>query len=806
MMKKVILPVVCALASTSALAGLEFVAYENNSGADHLINATNLEFISNTNNLTLYISSGLDRRLRVSINTGNSTVFSTTTTVVNISDRLTIDDKQFYGKTVIASNITTDSDYTLLIETLDLSGNVVGSEQHEFVRDTIAPVIHDTDITWIRGGYHLGSINVFGDEMATKELRLNNITDSNSGLLRAEYFVESDTFNRITTPASLNIDSTGKGNVTIQAKQAANRSLYPQGRYRIGFDLFDKAGNKATIQRYSHLDSTCPRDIQVQVFNAASNLWEPYIRDMLIHANPVKMRWSRLASNFQLSDDIPYGWAKTDQVSYSDDTYKYLEKTFPYPQDYTYFNLYIASGLNCKTDYLRNYHFSLAPGVNKAPVFQSLKHRTNLPDAGGDGRWVNSDRVQHNRPYQVTHTRATAEPRPFRQKAWLNGQPACYIEPGETYCDSTTNISYSTGRGYSPIPMYISNADGTMQIHSTYLYTYWDYNSPEIKSVTHNMSDKKIKLHTLDSDTVSDWRESMWRVSKAEIHHVNVSSATSGTINSSGHVMNDTNNRIDTFDVSKLPDGQYQITAKVTDTYGNIATKRAADLTIDNSPPLIKISYLAEIGMPDLIADIRDIVINIEDMSSASLISARLHGSNSSENVFLGLLNTAENQFQVERPRIFPTLIDGERYGLELIATDVYGNKTVNNVSFKYIPDNLITMQVQPYLPLAVNLKNSSDEPIASIYSTAPLQIEGGMLATGPQDATITNRSDSAFAISLETSTGQVTVEPGETKDIVIDLGDTGSELSVDVYPAEVGKSGFSELMFDIQSLRSKWN
>ena len=114
-------------------------------------------------------------------------------------------------------------------------------------------------------------------------------------------------------------------------------------------------------------------------------------------------------------------------------------------------------------------------------------------------------------------------------------------------------------------------------------------------------------------------------------------------------------------------------------------------------------------------------------------------------------------------------------------------------------------MEVQPYLPVDQNLKNSRDEPLATISSTAPLQIEGGMLATGPQEATVTNRAVSDFAVKLETSNGTVTVQPGETRDAVIDLGDTGQALSVDLYPAESGTSGSAEIMFDIQSLRSKY-
>jgi hypothetical protein len=169
------------------------------------------------------------------------------------------------------------------------------------------------------------------------------------------------------------------------------------------------------------------------------------------------------------------------------------------------------------------------------------------------------------------------------------------------------------------------------------------------------------------------------------------------------------------------------------------------------------------------------------------------------------VVNQGNNVFSFEQPKIFPTLLEGESYSLEVIAEDEFKNKQTEVITFKYMPENLIEMETQTYLGVSHRLYDENDMPLARIFSEAPLKIDEGMMATGVQNAYITNRSDSDISVKLVLDGSELEVSPGETKEIQVDLGNTGKNLSIEVYPA-TAHAGKASLMFDIPQLTSKFN
>lgn len=810
MFKKNSVALLLSCVTANASAGLEFVEFKSTNNESQLVSSFSNVYINNAGGVVLYIASGLDRKLHVKLKRGGTVVEDITTSVINTNDRINKGGKEFYGKTVSLSKLTVDGEHTIEIDTLSLNGSLVATDSYELTRDVVPPVISDADITWIRNAYSYGNIDHFSYTDSSLELRLNSLSEDRSGLSHVEYFISTpgrlaaDKNDRSVLAARLNKDGEFLGNATIATSQAANPNVAPkQDLYTIGFDVFDKAGNKGSFQRNSHIDNNCPPSPTIQVLNANTNQWEPYVANMTIHANPVKMRWGRDTSTFENGTKAPYGWVSGNNVSYTNGSTAYYERTMPIPQDYSYFYFYTRSGEICHRQTLSNFKFTFANGVDSAPVGNGVWYKTNLPEHGNN--WIKSSSPKYNKPYTITAVRHHAEARAYRQKAWGSSIPTCYIEPGQTYCDSTTNISYSSGRGYSPKAVYLDRESGGLNIHYGYIYTYWDMTPPQVKSVESSTETKSIISKSYDPDTVSDWRDHMWVISKVEAEISSKTDQSTYRLSPSKTTQLDIQNREDIFDVSKVDDGDYEVTVVATDSYGNVgSSQQLVRFKVDNTPPAIDIEY-GDLPLPDTIVDIRNIRFILTDASDAVVSSGRLFGSSSNENVYLGIIDHGDGVYSFEQPKIFPTLLDGESYSLEVNAEDEYKNSSSKTITFKYMPENLIEMDVQSYLGVAVKLYDEDDSPLAKIFSNALLQIDEGMLATGIQNAYITNRSDSEISVVLVLAGGEVTVAPGETKPIQVDLGDSGDALNIEVYPAtEV--EGKASLMFDIPQLTSKYN
>ncbi|MEZ9699794.1 hypothetical protein BCT46_15040 [Vibrio sp. 10N.261.46.E8] len=95
-----------------------------------------------------------------------------------------------------------------------------------------------------------------------------------------------------------------------------------------------------------------------------------------------------------------------------------------------------------------------------------------------------------------------------------------------------------------------------------------------------------------------------------------------------------------------------------------------------------------------------------------------------------------------------------------------------------------------------------SGEPIAKISTKFPLELDSGQLATGVQLGEMTNRSNSNFAIGVKGGVEEVSILPGETKSLSIDLGETGAPLDLTVYPQN-DVEGNADFMLYIPTLTS---
>lgn len=788
-----ILPALALLIPISGFCGLEGLDFVDTKGSQKQL-TSKFDGVNNSGSISFIISSGLDRRLRVQLYDASDTIiWSEETPVINTSDRLSYLDRDFYGKQLSTSELSEDGDYKIQIDTLDLSGNLVASESKAFYRDTQSPIIHDSDFTWVRNGYSFGSLEHFSNRSATKELRINKVTDESSGLDYVDYFIIGSDGQKKSLPVMLNTKSPFDGNVTIPAGTAANSAVAATpGEYEIGVDVYDKLGNVGTFSRRSIIDNTCPASPNIEVYNSSTAQWQPYTSGMTIYSNPARIRWGRDKKDFV--GEKQWGWAE-HQISYSDESKHYRETSINIPQAYSYFHFYTLAGSVCYTYSYRNLNFTYGEGVDAAPKSQGIQLKTSVEQT-----WKNTSSTRYNKPYSVEKVRFNAEPRSYRQKAWGSGIETCYIEVGETQCESTTSISFDSGRGYSPRSIFLSKEDGSLNIHTGYVYAYWDLNAPVVSSFSFDETTKRMTVKTHDADTVSDWRSGLWTTTK-----VYAKARTDGNERTVNHIKNtrlDTNNNEWEVDFSGLPDAQYDVDIFAVDSFGNESVAAQTSILMDTTAPTISISN--QNGDLSIISDILKLRVSVSDQNSPILKSARLFGSSSNENVYLATVSLGEGQYALEKPVVFPTLFEGERYSLELIAEDRFANRSSKTISFSYIPDNLIFMELQDYLSIDQALSDSSDSPLAVVKSFSALEIEGGMLASGIQEGLINNRKNSDFPISVETVDGVVIVAPGDTKSIRVDLGE-GNPLEVAIYPAAIAE-GTAEIMFDIPQLFSKYN
>lgn len=775
-------------------AALEQVSFTDTSGNPKSVDGRELNMVNIRDTLTLKISSGLDRKIQVRLQHGSGLVESQLTAVINIHDRLNIDGKDFYGKEVVLSKVPqNEGEYTVVVEYLDLSNAVVSTESYTFVQDTIKPVISGQFVHILNAYY--GHIDNFGHTGTTKQLEVSDISDNN-GISRARYWVKQPDGSKKYKDVEYNLE---RKTVIVAGSIAATTGagLVPApGYYQFGIDVYDTSGNVSTLARSSHMDFTCPATSsnKIEVRNAQSGVWESYHSGMTIYSNPVSIRYGRLLSQFA-TNDSPYGWKKLNHmVSNTDSTYAYYQPTINYPQMYSYFHFYTESGHYCSTYRYRDLNFNLAAGVDMAPKFTGVWHKTNL-----SSEWITNDRPKTNVPYTINAVRVFVEPRSYRQKLTITAGGSCYVNPGATSCDISTAYVYSTGRGYSPYSIYTAKEDGSMNVHGGYLYTYWDFNPIAIRSIDYDRAAQTIMMQTYDADTVFDWRSSMWRYSSISAT-ANIGAGPQDIpVSHTGQI--DLQTYDFSFDVSALDvEMNVPFVFKVIDSYGN-ETNRVETFTIDTVKPKIQVMYSGE-ALPEVLSDIRDLEIHLEDFSEAVPTSVQLLGSDAEENVYLAVLSHGDGLFRVAKPKIFPTLNyeEGERYKLIITAEDEQKNVQNKEISFGYEPDNLIVVEAQPYVPANQALYDVSSNALARIYTEDPLIIEGGQRATGPQTAEISNRKDSDFAISIVADTGIVNVLPGETKAVMVDLGPAGDLLEVEVFPSE-RMEGTAQFMFSIPSL-----
>ncbi|MGZ0788001.1 DUF4165 domain-containing protein, partial [Pseudomonas saponiphila] len=136
------------------------------------------------------MSAVLDRKLKLYWLSSGVKLNEVNTGVVGVSDRITFQGEDFYGKqiSIVAPNL--QGNYTLQADLLSVDGNVIGSWSIPVTIDTQAPTANSSDLAFNYRSF--GGTLASYSPMDFGQLKLTGIQDTGAGLKNVLYIVKDD--------------------------------------------------------------------------------------------------------------------------------------------------------------------------------------------------------------------------------------------------------------------------------------------------------------------------------------------------------------------------------------------------------------------------------------------------------------------------------------------------------------------------------------------------------------------------------------------------------------------------------------
>ncbi|EPR7484004.1 TPA: Ig-like domain-containing protein [Vibrio parahaemolyticus] len=782
---------VLVLCSVCATAQAELIQLEFTDTKDQTRQVTPAQggHINPKSALALTISGGLDRKFRVRLlDATGSEVDRVDTSIISVSDRIRAAGKEFYGKRVAFKYKPLQTTYTVSIDLLDLQGNVVENEEYKFSVDTTPPEVSGS-MSFHKHAWGNGDLTKF-DYLENREFRLNGISDDGSGLDKAFFLAKLQGSNEEHEVSVLLDKATGLAS-WLKPSPDTYRRLFHKNRsdYTIGFRILDKAGNETRVTRVSGFNGICgPKEV-THVWNPKTSQWDQFTEGMEVYENPYKFRIAVPRSEHTDTNGgrFGYNWTPSD----TDSEYVYREHKAYVPVTSSYYTQFSDTGY-CGSIYQTQAPAVLAPGVDEAPKFSGMSYLVQ-----GESDWVQSHTIRRNTPYVVDKAELRVHKRGYEQTAEITGHGKCTIPANQTKCVIDINYVRDSGNGYAPYSIHVKSTDGRFSGHFGHFLTYWDFDAPEFEGVSYD--NEYVTFTVFDSDAVNDWRRGNWLPSVMELRAVN--KATGDVIKTPLVHKSEPNYQSwwRKHSLKELPEGEYRLEAYVKDTYGNERTHVVAEtFGRDSTPPTVQFMVDgAELG--DTLRGLENLRIRLSDKHTAEITQIQLVGGPTSDDVYLAWTEVGKDEYRPEYPRMFPSPNSDVGYELLVSVRDSFGNTATHKTSFEYYPANLIEIGRTKTLPVSLMLKTRKDQPIGMIESNE-LRTDSGAIATGPQEVHFTLRADSPYPVKFAGET----IQPGETKVVSVDLGESG-EIRSPVIPAE-DLEGEAHFMLDIPQLRSKFD
>ena len=569
------LGIACAAAPASA-ALLEFT-FTDPYGASKKMHPGYV-YVNPAKGMSFAVSAGLDRKVQVQLKNriDGSIVKTATSGLLTASDRITVDGQEYYGA-ILTLNDVPEGSYSLATQILSSAGSVIEEETKDLVVDRTPPRLEGT-WSFTRGAWGGGDIDNF-DYLEQRTIAFEGITDGETWVPRVDFFAELPNSGVERRAVKASYDSTTGKAIYAKPSITDYRYLFHTNRqdYTIGFKAFDRAGNYAETTRVSGFNGECGSVEISHIWNPVSLDWDAYVPAMTAYENPVKFR-TRSPLSEHIDTNGRGRWGYNFPISHQDAQYVYRDMTAIKPSAYSYYTFFTDTGY-CRSVHMNSVNVTLAEGVEGGPKFTGVAYHV----VGED--WTNSATIRRNSPFTVDKLRITAESRSYDQVASVQGRGSCTIPAGATMCEFDTEYTRTAGRDYA---IWIEGMG--VKPHVGYFYTYWDMNTPEVKYATLDQDEKRVRTQVFDADAVDDWRRGWWWPQIRQVRATNTSTGTVTTLNTVNNYKPNHQTWNDSYDLSALAEGEYNIDFHVKDVYGNELSHPAGTFVQDITAPEVYVN------------------------------------------------------------------------------------------------------------------------------------------------------------------------------------------------------------------------
>lgn len=741
-------------------------------------------------NTNFVFTAGLNRKISYDLYKNGTLLHSEDSNIITVNDRFAYMGADYYGKIFSTSKISADGAYAIKYSLKDSAGIVVSSGNHNFTIDKTPPTF---DNVFASGGY--GAAAGYEDvyKLGTAGLgngyfHVKNINDSSGidsvtyKLNRADgsvYRESNTTYDQVNNLAALNYEG-------IFPKTNLDEA------FEISFQIKDNAGNITnTPDKTVYFDNTSDSFTPYAVYNPHSNNtpatglpnYDLYTPGMTVTTNPIKLAYRIPKEKWRTYN--PGGMAFTNTLGpteyvHTDNDYVYFTTQLPYGNtngNNVRFINYGAWG----GSYV-SYNLSLSASAPKTPSMTKVEYYT---DTKG---WINANSVQliqsYELPITISKMKVSASARTYEQVA-SHGGYICTIPVNGTSCEApyTTTLSKgATGYLHGGFSLQ-STGVSSPELAATTIWGEVSFNDIHYPDITGTSFDPETRELTvlINQPGRGSYFDRLRLHSTWIEYDGNV--LTPSSLSSSGTFYEAR------FDYTKIPAGNFTITIHAKENHGSETSISLGAFNNDKTAPSILLKDDGDSNFTQ-IKGLDKLELIIKDASTFTIDHITLSGGPASDVINMASIKQTPTTYSLEYPRIFPALVENEKYTMTIKVTDSFLNTATFSKSFTYIPVDLVNIgDIQTF---AVNkpLYTGDNKPITNIV-TDVLRDESGSIAYGPQTIYVTLRSDAAFPIIV----AGVTISQGETKEIVIDVTNTHGRLNVPVYPAISGIAGKAPFM-----------
>ncbi|MDX7719431.1 Ig-like domain-containing protein [Aeromonas caviae] len=734
--------------------------------------------------------SGLDRMVKLELIKGTTVVETQTSPLITLANRIVASDaSEFYG---VKFSLTppADGNYTLRTTVLDINGTPVSSNNYTFNVDTVAPtaapiISQNSGYSQVTTGaeWKLGLGNT-----GYEYFFLNSVADS-SGVASGKYIVYRQDG---TIYKSVDVPFTSATNSFTYAIEDSFPNSNLQEVFKIGFDVTDLAGNVFISPRqgvrYDNMLGTPSQPFGVydptssNVLGPGLDGFVPYVSGMTVKTNPIRLAYripvSDYGGYYEWGTRLLNGAGENIKVG-EDANYVYITMSAP-------FGLKDINTIRWTTfgqwgyGYF-NYNLVQDATAPVTPAMSSVQYEYSDIGWSGWARNVPNDAL----PVTITGYRVTAKARTYDQTFSHSGG-TCVIPAGDTTCTITANKVLNKGTaGGIHDQANLKNPGGTLWSNPGWADVYWnDLYYPQV-TPEYNDSTKILKLLI----KLPGYGGSGGRINLSSL-----------TLESKGVKVTPTGGKIAQsggdftyqYDLATLPEATYDLAVVAKETFGPTTKLDLFHFVSDRTAPTLAMTYKGG-AVPTGVETIKDLRVQIADTvdTHPQITRMTLKGGPINDALDLGFSQLADG-YAPEVPRMFPTLEAGQSYTLKVDAQDSQGNKTSLTKVFSLSPQNMVSADPVNMMSVSKSLMDANDKPLALVKFKGSLT-DGGTQSRGPQTGYITLRRDANFSVMFNGTQ----IAPGETKDIVIPLDQTG-EANLPVWPAEPGVDGKASFMIDI--------